>query len=77
MKTMNIQESIIDHAVDVLINTRDFCGNEKEAVIDLASDYGIKGKDAIQLYKIANFRANKQWNGYQKQAGVNPKYRMI
>lgn len=67
-----ISESIIDSAVDVIINTRDFCGNEKQAVRDYCADEKIN--DWQKVYKIANFRANARWNQYKIDAGVNPKY---
>ena len=67
-----ISENIIDSAVDVIINTRDFCGNEKQAVRDYCADEKIN--DWQKVYKIANFRANARWNQYKIDAGVNPKY---
>lgn len=70
---MFIPDSIIDLAVDRIINTRDFCGNEKEAVRDLAYDHGY-GAAWRKIHRIANFRANAKWNGFKKQAGVDPKY---
>ena len=67
-----ISENTINNAIDIIINTRDFCGNEKQAVKDFCNDEKIA--DWLKVYKIANFRANKQWNDYKIQAGVNPKY---
>ena len=67
-----IADAVIDHAVDVIINTRDFCGDERQAVRDLCADYDIA--DWKKVWRIANFRANGKWNQYQKDAGVNPKY---
>ena len=67
-----ISESIIDNAVDLIINTRDFCGNERQAVRDYCADEKIN--DWQKVYKIANFRANARWNQYKIDAGVNPKY---
>ena len=67
-----ISENIIDSAVDVIINTRDFCGNERQAVRDYCADEKIN--DWQKVYKIANFRANARWNQYKIEAGVNPKY---
>jgi hypothetical protein len=67
-----ISESIIDNAVDLIINTRDFCGNERQAVRDYCADEKIN--DWQKVYKIANFRANARWNQYKIEAGVNPKY---
>ena len=67
-----IPNTTIDNAVDLIINTRDFCGDEKLAVKDFCSDEGIA--DWQKVWRIANFRANARWNGFKKQAGVNPKY---
>lgn len=69
-----MNEYHISNAVELIINTRDFCGNEMEAIQDYCSDEGIR--DWHALWKIANFRANAQWNSYKKQAGVNPKHCM-
>ena len=67
-----INEKTIAQAVDLIINTRDFCGNEMQAIQDFCADENIK--DWHKVWRIANFRANAQWNSYKKQAGVNPKY---
>ncbi len=67
-----IPENVINQAIDLIINTRDFCGNEMEAIQDFCADENIK--DWHKLYRIANFRANAQWNEYKKQAGVSEKY---
>ena len=67
-----IPNAIIDNAVDLIINTRDFCGDEKQAVKDFCADENIA--DWRKVWGIDNFRANARWNGFKKQAGVNPKY---
>ena len=67
-----ISNQFIDHAIDIIINTRDFCGDEKQAVRDLCADEGVQ--DWQKVWRIANFRANAKWNAFKKQAGVNPKY---
>ena len=67
-----ISDAVISNAVDLIINTRDFCGNEIEAIRDFCADEAIK--DWNRVWRLANFRANAQWNQYQKDAGVNPKY---
>jgi hypothetical protein len=69
---MFIPENTIQNAIDLIINTRDFCGDEKQAIRDYCHDEGIG--DWLKVWKIANFRANKQWNDYKKLAGVNPRY---
>ena len=69
------KQDIINDLVDIIINTRDLCGNEKEAAIDhLADEYKIKGQEAKELYAKANFQANNKWNNLKKEAGVKPKY---
>ena len=67
-----MHEKHVKNAVDLILNTRDFCGNEMEAIQDYCADEGIK--DWHSLWKIANFRANAQWNACKIQANVNPKY---
>jgi hypothetical protein len=67
-----ISNQIIQQAVDLIINTRDFCGNEKQAVKDFCADENIA--DWKKVWNIANFRANATWNQHKKEAGVNPKY---
>lgn len=67
-----ISDSIITNAIELIINTRDFCGNEKQAIKDYCADENIS--DWQKVYKIANFRANARWNQYKIDAGVNPKY---
>ena len=69
---MYIKETTIQNAIDLIINTRDFCGNEKQAIRDYCHNEGLE--DWLKVWKIANFRANKQWNDYKKQAGVNPRH---
>ena len=71
---MYIPENVINDVVDIIVNTRDLCGNEKEAAISRFYDHGIVGNDAVRGYKVANYRANYRWNNYKKEAGVNPKY---
>ena len=57
---MFIPNAIIDNAVELIINTRDFCGNEKQAVKDFCADEGIE--DWRKVWGIANFRANARWS---------------
>jgi 2-methylaconitate cis-trans-isomerase PrpF len=68
-----IPQTIIDQAADLIVNTRDFCGNEQEAVRDFAIENGFKA-EWKKIHGIANFRANARWNGFKKAAGVNPKH---
>ena len=65
-------EHHITSAVTLILNTREFCGNEMEAIQDYCADEGIK--DWHKLWQLANFRANAKWNNYKKAAGVNPKH---
>lgn len=68
-----MNQAIIAEATKAIINTRDFCGNEKEAVRDVCADNGIK--EWMPVYKAANFRANAEWNACKKAAGVDLKHR--
>ena len=73
--TTFISDDIISEAVEAIINARDFCGAEKEAVIDVANDHGITDKALRnKIWGIAKFRANAEWNKFKRQAGVNEKY---
>jgi hypothetical protein len=67
-----MNEIHISNAVDLILNTREFCGNEKESVRDYCAHERIDNWYA--LWQVANFRANAFWNEYKKDAGVNPKY---
>jgi hypothetical protein len=72
---MFIKDHIILEAAEAIISARDMCGNEKEAVIDVVNDHGIKDPAARnKVWKIAKFRANKMWNRFQREAGVNEKH---
>ena len=73
--TTFISDDIISEAVEAINNARDFCGSEKDAVIDVANDNGITdGATRNKLWRIAKFLANAQWNKFKRQAGVNEKY---
>ena len=64
----------VSAAVDTILNTRDFCGNEKRATLEmLADDFGMKGAEALAAFKAANWEANRQWNKFQRAAGVPEK----
>jgi hypothetical protein len=73
-RATNIPAELVAEAVDLIINTRDFCGNEFEAVMELAAEHNLDKTAARKLYQIANFRANAKWNEFQKAAGVPAKY---
>ena len=73
--TTFISDDIISEAVEQIINARELCGSEKEAVIDVANDHGITDKALRnKIWGIAKFRANAQWNKFKRQAGVNERY---
>jgi hypothetical protein len=65
-------EHHVSACVDVVINTRDFCGNEAEAIADYCADEGIKATGEF-IHAVRN-RANHIWRRHQKAAGVKPKY---
>lgn len=62
----------ISEAVDLIINTRDLCGDEMSAICDYCADENIQ--DWKALWTVANFQANAKWNQFKKDANVNPKY---
>jgi hypothetical protein len=68
-----IPDRVIDEAIEAIITARDFCGDEREAVKEVANDNGFFHVWKA-LHKIANFHANAQWNAWKKAAGVNPKH---
>jgi hypothetical protein len=70
---MFIPSHILDAAVEVIVNTRDFCGNEAFAVREFCNETGFKS-EWQKIHRIANFRANAKWNAFKKAAGVNPKH---
>jgi len=61
-----------DEAAKAVVTTRDFCGDEFDAVRQYADDNGLKFPKA--QYNNIIYRADKLWRKYQAQAGVNPKY---
>lgn len=69
-----IPDAVITLAVEAIITTRDFCGDERQAALDVAADYGYTGQDAQKILSIARPRANKNWRSYQEAAGVKRKY---
>jgi len=68
----HITDTLIDEAASLIITTRDFCGNEAEAIREFAAENNVA--DWRKLFGIAKFRANAEWNGFKKAAGVNPKH---
>ena len=72
MTDRTIPEAVIDGAVDIILNTRDFCGDEREAVRDFCADEGQPHWQTV--YRLAAFRANAAWNQCKKAAGVNPRH---
>jgi hypothetical protein len=70
---MFIPKHIIAGAVQMILNTRDFCGDEVEAVREFAIENGFRD-DWRKIHGIANFRANSAWNAAKKAAGVNAKH---
>jgi len=72
---MFINEQIIDEAIDAIVNARDFCGSEKEAVIIVLDDHGVTGKtNRNKVWRIAKFRANAKWNKFKRDAGVSERH---
>ena len=73
----HISDNIIQGAVEQIIVTRDFCGSraaQREAVIDFCSDNGVDKADWDKVFGIANFRANRKWDQFRREAGVDEKY---
>ena len=73
--TTFISDDIISEAVEQIINARELCGSEKDAVIDVANDNGITDRATRnKLWRIAKFRANAHGNKFKRHAGVNERY---
>ena len=60
------RNDLIEGAVDVIIKTRDFVGNEKQAIRDYCFENKIS--DCKGFYKIAMAKANLEWNAYRRDA---------
>lgn len=71
---MFIPENIIEAAVEIALNTRDLCGNERQALIEFAQEQGLEGQEISKLRRIATFRANNVWRKHQRAAGVPEKH---
>ena len=69
---MNITETQLHDAAKAICNSRELCGNEREAFNQWAEDNNIA--PTTELYKAANFRAGQIWRNYQVAAGVPKKY---
>jgi len=72
---MFIKDHIIDEAIEAIVTAREFCGSEKEAVVDVLNDHNIcEREDREKVFKIANFRANGRWNKFKREAGVDERH---
>lgn len=49
----------VSDAVTLILNTRDFCGNEAEAVADYCADESIR--DWFGLFEVAQAQADAVW----------------
>lgn len=58
--------------INTILTTRDFCGNERAACLDVFADFGLRFIDAE--YRAASFAANNEWRNSQKAAGVPAKH---
>lgn len=65
-------EMHVSSCVDIVLNTRDFCGDENEAIADYCADEKIEKSDTF-VAAVKN-RVNHIWRKHQKAAGVKPKY---
>ena len=67
---MDIQEleMHIDNCANDVVSVREFCGNERGAILDYQSENGIKF-NPIECVHIAQ-RVREIWSGFQKDAGV-------
>jgi hypothetical protein len=68
-KIMTTRQDVIRYAIGDALNTRDFCGNEKNAIIDCFDDYDMKRPTKQELAYILN-EVDKAWAKSQEMAGV-------
>ena len=73
MNTLTVNESdFIKEAANLILNTRDFCGDEVTALNDFANEHNIILDN--QMREDILFTANLAWRDSQKAAGVKKKY---
>lgn len=63
-----MRQELIQEAVEAVLATRDFCGNEDEAIEQAGNDLGIIFSGA-EIIKIRQ-QANEAWLVYQRQCGA-------
>lgn len=68
-------ELAIENAKSIVLNTRDFCGNEREAAIDSLKEDGIKPTE--EILSVIAAETNATWKKFQRLAGVTPKYHSV
>ncbi len=59
-------------AAQVLLTTRDFCGDERAAFVDWCADNNIRPTSAA--YSFVCFEVNRQWRLNQRAANVPEKH---
>jgi hypothetical protein len=66
---MVTRQDVIRYAIGDALNTRDFYGNEKDAIIDCFDDYDFKRPTKQEMAYILN-EVDKEWAKSQEKAGV-------
>lgn len=72
--TQFIRDEIIDEIAHVILTTREFVGNENEAAREFVRESVLPKEVHAKAIRIAKFRANKIWNGWQREAGAPEKH---
>lgn len=72
--TTTIRQDILEDLIDTIITTRDFCGNERDAVFEMCLAHGLPKHLWVKAFRKASFRANARWRQFQRQAGVPEKH---
>ena len=62
----NIMDMTREAMVSSLLNTRDFCGDENEAFLDLCFDFRIQPTDEVRFAVFTEL--DKQWDMHRRQA---------
>jgi hypothetical protein len=60
----------IKKIANVIVNTRDFCGDEREAAFEQMAELGIPRRDRALMFVMALGVANVTWRKSQKAADV-------
>jgi hypothetical protein len=61
MKKTKLNKGLLEELVTTILNTRDFCGDEVEAMKQVCYDYGMKKLSEATIEAVMEI-ADKRWN---------------